>query len=130
MHAKISDFGLAKTKEHSKTNTYVNTIGTVPWAAPEYLTGKRFQERNEKGDVFSFGVICWELLSRKVPWKEEGYSAEDIQYYVKKGTRLEISEKFPDVMKEIMKLCWNDSLNKIMFFFVICKCRTRKKTFV
>ena len=113
-HAKISDFGLAKTKEYSKTNTFVDVLGTVPWAAPEYLTGKRFTERNEKGDIFSFGVIAWELLTRQVPWKSEGYSAKDIQYNVKKGKRLEIPVKCPEKYKEMMNVCWNDSKEFIL----------------
>ena len=88
----------------------MNTIGTVPWAAPEYLTGKRFEERNEKGDVFSFGVIAWELVTRKVPWKAEKFTAEDIQYYLKKGKRLEIPQNCPESLRKMMTLCWNDSL--------------------
>jgi serine/threonine protein kinase len=109
LHAKISDFGLAKTKEHSKTNTLVDALGTVAWAAPEYLTGKRYQERNEKGDVFSFGVIVWELLTRHIPWKAEGYSAKDIQHHIKRGERLVIPP-CPTILQEIMTQCWKDSM--------------------
>jgi fyn-related kinase len=115
LHAKISDFGFAKTKEHSKSNSIANTMGTIPWAAPEYLTFKRVQERNEKGDVFSFGVIVWELITRQIPWKAEGYSSEDIQQAIEHGFRLEIPENCPKSLKKLMANCWKDSMKILLF---------------
>jgi len=32
----------------------------------------------QQGDIFSFGVILWEIVSRKIPW--EDFSFEDIEY--------------------------------------------------
>lgn len=109
LHAKITDFGLAKTKSHSQSNTSVNTLGTVLWSAPEYLTIKRIKERNEKGDVYSFGIIVWELVTRKTPWREEGYSGEDVKEAVISGLRLEIPKSCPENLREVMNKCWDDS---------------------
>ena len=108
-HAKITDFGLAKTKSHTQSNTSVNTLGTVLWTAPEYLTIKRRQERNEKGDVYSFGVVVWELITRKTPWREEGFSREDIMEATLTGERLGIPKTCPENLREVMIKCWNDS---------------------
>ena len=85
-------------------------LGTIPWTAPEYLTVKRKKERNEKGDVFSFGVIVWELVTRKMPWRAEGYSRDDIREVVVSGERLEIPKTCTEIVREVMNQCWNDSL--------------------
>ncbi len=116
MSAKISDFGLSKTREHSHTatNTTANTIGSVPWAAPEYLTVKRIKERNEKGDIYSFGVIAWELVTRQTPWKSYNYSVEDIKECVVGGVQLEIPSTCPPELAEIMKQCWDIGNNTFM----------------
>ena len=41
-------------------------VGTPMWMAPEVLMNESF---TFKADVYSFGVIVWELLTGKVPWK-------------------------------------------------------------
>ena len=105
--AKISDFGLSKIKESTiMSNTAINTVGSVPWAAPEYLTVKRKNERNEKGDVFSFGVIVWELVTLQVPWKSGNHTIEDIKESVIEGVRLEIP-KCSERLQNVMKRCWD-----------------------
>ncbi|KAI9117906.1 hypothetical protein K1719_011048 [Acacia pycnantha] len=61
---KVGDFGLSRLKD----GTFLNTIsgrGTPQWMAPEVL---RNEPSNEKCDVFSFGVILWELMTQSVPW--------------------------------------------------------------
>ena len=52
-HIKVSDFGLARTKANSSTQTQV---GTWAWMAPEVLEQKPY---DEKADVYSYGVILW-----------------------------------------------------------------------
>ncbi|PRQ30635.1 putative protein kinase RLK-Pelle-DLSV family [Rosa chinensis] len=63
MHPKISDFGLAKTfggdESRSKTNIVAGTYG---YMAPEYAIDEIF---SMKSDVFSFGVVLLEILSRE-----------------------------------------------------------------
>ncbi|MCO5581836.1 hypothetical protein L7F22_035725 [Adiantum nelumboides] len=61
---KVADFGLSRLKHE----TYLKTAsgrGTPQWMAPEVL---RNEPSNEKSDVFSFGVILWELATEQVPW--------------------------------------------------------------
>ena len=103
---KICDFGLSKTMDSIKSSTSSQTVGSAPWSAPEFLDPKKIKERSEKGDVFSFGVVLWELLARKVPWKEEGYMLTDIIVSVSMhGSRLNIPECDP-LLKQIMEGCW------------------------
>jgi len=66
-NVKICDFGLARLKEI--TNDHTGNTGTVQWMAPEVLGSQRY---NEKADVYSFGVIMWELLTRECPFEGLG----------------------------------------------------------
>ena len=97
---------MSKTKQHSIVNTEINSVGTVCWAAPEYLTVKRLNERSEKGDVYSFGVIAWELVTMETPWNSKTLSLEDIKESVINGQRLKIPDTCPKQLKEVIEMCW------------------------
>ncbi|GMH69969.1 hypothetical protein TL16_g05291 [Triparma laevis f. inornata] len=71
---KICDFGLARLKAY--TNSHTGNTGTTQWMAPEVLRNERY---GEKADVYSFGVIMWEIITRECPF--EGMS--QIQVAVK-----------------------------------------------
>lgn len=67
-NAKIADFGesiidRSNRNATKKTPQHVET-GTAGWAAPETILGK---EATKASDVFSFGVVLWELLTWRVP---------------------------------------------------------------
>lgn len=61
--AKVCDFGLSRLKAQERSMT--GNCGTVQWMAPEVLANMRY---NEKADVYSYGIILWELLSRECPY--------------------------------------------------------------
>ena len=63
---KVADFGLSQTKQKFYVSDGCGGVGTPEWTAPEILKGEKF---NEKADVYSFGVILWEMASRLKPWK-------------------------------------------------------------
>ncbi|KAK9818906.1 hypothetical protein WJX81_000729, partial [Elliptochloris bilobata] len=62
--AKIADVGLARIMDTSHLATGVAPCGTFAYAAPELLMGTRC---DEKVDIYSFGVVLWELLCRERP---------------------------------------------------------------
>lgn len=43
-----------------------NKIGTFQWMAPEVITGTSY---NEKIDVYSYGIILWEIMHEKPPFR-------------------------------------------------------------
>lgn len=61
--AKVADFGLSRIASH--TATTMTGVGTIAWTAPEVLLQER---QGFPCDVWSFGVICWELLQEDVPY--------------------------------------------------------------
>ncbi|KAI2560989.1 mitogen-activated protein kinase kinase kinase 11, partial [Homo sapiens] len=60
---KITDFGLAR--EWHKT-TQMSAAGTYAWMAPEVIKASTFSKGS---DVWSFGVLLWELLTGEVPYR-------------------------------------------------------------
>lgn len=64
----LADFGISclRGKRTSKA------MGTPRYMAPELLEGKPY---DEKVDIFSFGILCWEILARSIPYDNEGFSA-------------------------------------------------------
>ena len=75
---KVTDFGLSRLR----VKTFVNTGpgGTPEWMAPELLRQDSFDEQS---DVFSFGVILWELMMCEKPWKDD----HPMQIVFKVGSR-------------------------------------------
>lgn len=65
--AKIADFGLARHKNKTFLSTKRPEAGTVVYQAPECFNDE-LGGISTKADVFSFGVILWEMVMRKPPW--------------------------------------------------------------
>ncbi|KAK8791996.1 hypothetical protein WA158_005373 [Blastocystis sp. Blastoise] len=98
--AKITDFGLARVK--ARTETMTGNCGTYQWMAPEVLDNKRY---TEKADIYSFGILIWELYTRKLPY--EGKSGIQAAVSVlKRGLRPPIPQDCPQEYIQIMTQCW------------------------
>jgi serine/threonine protein kinase/Flp pilus assembly protein TadD len=69
---KIMDFGLAKLKGASKLTKAGSTLGTAAYMSPEQASG---EEVDQRSDIFSFGVVLYELLTRQLPFKGEHHAA-------------------------------------------------------
>ncbi|MFQ5798811.1 MAG: FlgO family outer membrane protein, partial [Bacteroidota bacterium] len=70
--AKIMDFGLAKLRGATKLTKEGSTIGTAAYMSPEQASGEEIDQRS---DIFSFGVVLYELLSRNLPFRGEHHTA-------------------------------------------------------
>ncbi|XP_053610521.1 mitogen-activated protein kinase kinase kinase 7 [Plodia interpunctella] len=96
---KICDFGTAVDKA-----TYMsNNKGSAAWMAPEVFEGSCY---TEKCDVFSWGIILWEVLSRRKPF-DEGGSAFRIMWAVHTGRRPNLIEGCPKPIEKLMTQCWH-----------------------
>ncbi|KAM7266718.1 hypothetical protein ACFE04_004615 [Oxalis oulophora] len=69
---KVGDFGLSKMKRNTLVTGGVR--GTLPWMAPELLNGSS-SKVSEKVDVFSFGIVLWEILTGEEPYANMHYGA-------------------------------------------------------
>lgn len=69
---KVMDFGIAKLKEGLGVTRTMSTSGTVSYMAPEQLSNSRIDGR---ADIFSLGVLFYEMLSRRLPFRGEHQAA-------------------------------------------------------
>jgi serine/threonine protein kinase/Tfp pilus assembly protein PilF len=69
---KIMDFGLAKLKGATKLTETRSTLGTAAYMSPEQAQG---EEVDQRSDIFSFGVVLYELLTGKLPFGGEHHAA-------------------------------------------------------
>jgi serine/threonine protein kinase len=65
---KILDFGLAKLKGLTQLTKTGTTLGTVAYMSPEQALGKEVDQRS---DIWSLGVILYEMLANKLPFPGE-----------------------------------------------------------
>ncbi|KAF8118205.1 hypothetical protein N665_0006s0197 [Sinapis alba] len=98
---KVCDFGLSRMKHHTYLSSK-STAGTPEWMAPEVL---RNEPANEKCDVYSFGVILWELVTSRIPWK--GLNPMQVVGAVGfQNRRLEIPDDIDPTVAQIIRDCW------------------------
>lgn len=98
---KISDFGTCR--EMSGDPEKLSFAGTVAWMAPEVI---RNEDCTEKVDVWSYGVVLWELLTREVPYK--GLEEAAIVYGVGSNRlQLPVPTGVPDGFSLLLKQCFN-----------------------
>jgi len=83
---KIMDFGLAKMRGTSQLTQAGTTLGTISYMSPEQAQGKDVDRRT---DLWSFGVLFYELLTGHLPFKGEFEQA--ILYCI-------INEDLPDIL--------------------------------
>ncbi|RGB26906.1 kinase-like domain-containing protein [Rhizophagus diaphanus] len=82
---KLADFGRSCLKGPGCYNTQV--WGVVPYVDPKMLNQKIPYKINEKSDIYSLGVIFWELTSRSSPF--DGLEGDHIIYKILSGVREE-----------------------------------------
>ncbi|MCJ7457677.1 MAG: protein kinase, partial [candidate division Zixibacteria bacterium] len=69
---KIMDFGLAKLRGVSRVTKEGTTLGTLSYMSPEQIHGIEVDQRS---DIFSFGVVLYEMITSQLPFKGEHEAA-------------------------------------------------------
>jgi eukaryotic-like serine/threonine-protein kinase len=69
---KVMDFGLAKLKGSLKLTRTSSTVGTLAYMAPEQIQGGEVDARS---DIFSFGIVLYEMLTSQTPFQGEHEAA-------------------------------------------------------
>ncbi|XP_052167622.1 serine/threonine-protein kinase STY46-like [Oryza glaberrima] len=97
---KVADFGVARVKAQSGVMTA--ETGTYRWMAPEVIEHKPY---DHKADVFSFGILMWELLTGKIPY-EYLTPLQAAVGVVQKGLRPTIPKNAHAKLSELLQKCW------------------------
>ena len=100
-NVKVADFGFARIKEENATMT---RCGTPCWTAPEVIRGDKY---GESADVFSFGVVMWEVLTRHQPYAGRNFMGVSLD--VLEGRRPQIPGDCPADFRRVMKRCWHSN---------------------
>jgi megakaryocyte-associated tyrosine kinase len=98
---KLADFGMAFNSDKRKSQFYVSKI-RIKWTAPECLRNRNF---SHKSDVWSFGILLWEIFSYgRTPYPK--ISFECIEKYLMNGERLKIPDNCNSEITQIITSCW------------------------
>ncbi|KRY36911.1 Mitogen-activated protein kinase kinase kinase 12 [Trichinella spiralis] len=99
---KISDFGTSRhwTQANSTRMTF---CGTASWMAPEVI---RNEPCSDKVDVWSYGIVLWELLTCEVPYQDVDPTA--VMWGVgSHSLQLPIPHSTPEGLQLLLKQCWS-----------------------
>ena len=114
-NAKVCDFGLSRIIAPKNQNMTGN-VGTVSWIAPEVFEKQPY---DAKADVYSFGIVMWELYTKQVPFQD--LNTFEIPMAVIKGERPPIPKECPKEYAKLMQSCWHKKPAKRPTFQKIVK---------
>ncbi len=124
-HVKIADFDLSRIRQTTlgrgggggggggeegpigKNDPSSSLVGTPSWMAPELIQGLRY---DEKVDVYSFGMVLFELVSGEIPFAamygKEMNHVRIVYDVVKHAARPAVPAHVPDAMRRLIAACW------------------------
>jgi len=102
---RIADFGISAEVEGTDFGT---RCGSNWYMAPEVMLA---QEYSEKADIFSFGIVLWEMLNGKEPYHEEQKKGLKLQIDIAQRKRRPIWSKklVQSSLRELVEQCWQHS---------------------
>jgi serine/threonine protein kinase/AAA+ ATPase superfamily predicted ATPase len=97
---KILDFGLAKFRNHENITQKSMRVGTINYMSPEQLSG---QEVDTQSDIFSLGIILYELFTGTLPFKGD-YEASIIYSILHENPKpvVEFDQNLPPAVQSII----------------------------
>lgn len=98
---KISDFGFVRMKS---SVPMTGLVGTSHWMAPEILLSS--PNYDEKIDIYSYGIVLWELLTSEKPYANENPATLPLKV-IEHNLRPTIPEGTPIKMKTLIERCWS-----------------------
>jgi serine/threonine protein kinase len=111
---KITDFGLSTMKDYTNC-TITEKHGTPQWSSPEGILFDFLSKHSvalygntidwEKADIYSFGVVLWEMVTREIPWKGSPLTYV-LQAVYNENKRLHIPETTLPEISMLITACW------------------------
>eukprot|EP00730_Choanoeca_flexa_P016724 TRINITY_DN7966_c0_g1_i2.p1 TRINITY_DN7966_c0_g1~~TRINITY_DN7966_c0_g1_i2.p1 ORF type:complete len:598 (+),score=144.93 TRINITY_DN7966_c0_g1_i2:94-1887(+) len=115
---KVADFGLARFTMDDEYTASEGTKFPIKWASPEVCSFARF---STKSDVWSYGVLLWEIWSLGTTPYPNMTNAQSVEQ-VTRGYRMAKPELCSETTYEVMKQCWHkDVETRLSFAEVLLK---------
>jgi len=96
---KVMDFGLARLKGAMRLTKSSSTVGTLAYMAPEQLQGS---SNDARSDIFSFGVVLYEMLTGRTPFRGEHEAA--MMYSIMNEDPEPIDKYLPNASPELLHI--------------------------
>ncbi|KAM7476498.1 hypothetical protein LguiB_023741 [Lonicera macranthoides] len=129
LHAKVAGFGLSSSISPTLKASSNQNNGTLPfiWNPPEVLAEQEQMgsignlKYTEKCDVYSFGMICFQLLTGKVPFEDGHLQGDQMGRNIRTGERPLFPHNSPKYLTNLTKKCWHSDPNQRPSFSSICR---------
>ena len=119
LRVKVADFGTAAIASHtmapdshdahhvSRHRTQrTKGVGTPLWMAPEIIAGKAY---GPSADVYSFGIVMWEIAAQAVPWTDvpdSNFFMSKLLELITEEVRPPVDPAWPSAYSSLMARCW------------------------
>merc|ERR1712137_1338410 len=102
---KVCDFGLSAIKPANESLQYKETIpGTPLWMPPEVMMGRKV---TEKADVYSYGIVLWEIVTQKIPFPDMTSFPKFRQAVCLNNVRPPLDSVTLPSVRNLLELCWH-----------------------
>jgi serine/threonine protein kinase len=131
VHVKVAGYGRSSTKASANANADGGDNACI-WYAPEVLErgGDAGVKRTEKADVYSFAMICFQLLTGKVPFEDGHLQGNKTSRNIRAGERPLFPFQAPKYLVSLTKRCWHADPAQRPSFASVCRVLRYVKRFL
>lgn len=123
LEPKVGDLGMSRYLCGKEVGQTSSTVGPLKWMAPESILDNVYSPQS---DVWSFGVVCWEVITQEEPFPELS-ALQAASQVLHSGLRLHVPDESicPPTLASLMESCWATEPLKRPSFAVICSLLTQ-----